>query len=48
MEKFKEKDESKEVTLTGRQKATLWIFGITFIVTSLMAIAFMSFLGIQL
>ena len=32
MEKFKEKDESKEVTLTGRQKATLWIFGITFIV----------------
>ena len=32
MEKFKEKDESKEATLTGRQKATLWIFGITFIV----------------
>lgn len=32
MEKFKEADESKEVTLTGRQKATLWIFGITFIV----------------
>ena len=32
MEKFKEKDESKEVTLTGRQQATLWIFGITFIV----------------
>ena len=32
MEKFKEKEESKEVVLTGRQKATLWIFGITFIV----------------
>lgn len=32
MEKFKEKDESKEVTLTGRQKVTLWIFGITFLI----------------
>lgn len=32
MEKFKEKDESKEVVLTGRQKVTLWFFGITFLV----------------
>ena len=32
MEKFKEKDESKEVPLTGRQKATVWMFGITCIV----------------
>ena len=32
MEKFKEKDESKEVVLTGRQKVTLWFFAITFIV----------------
>lgn len=32
MEKFKEKDESKDVTLTNKQKATLWIFGITFVV----------------
>lgn len=32
MEKFKEKDESKEVALTGRQKVTLWIFGITFLI----------------
>ena len=32
MEKFKEKEESKEVVLTGRQKVTLWIFGITFLI----------------
>ena len=32
MEKFNEKDATKEAVLTGKQKATLWIFAITFIV----------------
>ncbi len=32
MEKFKDKDAVQEVTLSGRQKVSLWIFGFTFLV----------------
>lgn len=32
MEKFKEKDSVKDVELTGKQKVTLWIFGLTFLI----------------
>ena len=32
MEKFKEKDAVENATLTGKQKVTLWIFGLTFLV----------------